>query len=232
MPAIATTNPSQSGMSSILLSLRTNVYIDGFNFYYGAVKGTQHKWLNPRRLAEVMLDQRHDVRAIKYFTAKVKNKPWDPTIARRQADYFRALRTVDGLSIHLGHFISQTVSMPVASPRPGARFADVIKTEEKGSDVNLACHLLVDGFHDEYDVAVLISNDGDLKGPVDFVRRELKKPVGVLNPHSTRSRALSPTPLPRGSFYKRIRPAALEASQFPLELNDARGAFVCPESWR
>lgn len=26
--------------------MRTNVYIDGFNLYYGAVKDTKFKWLN------------------------------------------------------------------------------------------------------------------------------------------------------------------------------------------
>jgi hypothetical protein len=26
--------------------MKTNVYIDGFNLYYGCLKGTPHKWLN------------------------------------------------------------------------------------------------------------------------------------------------------------------------------------------
>jgi hypothetical protein len=30
--------------------VKTNVYIDGFNLYYGAVKGTPHKWLDPAAL--------------------------------------------------------------------------------------------------------------------------------------------------------------------------------------
>ena len=28
------------------LNARSIVYIDGFNFYYGAVRGTPHKWLD------------------------------------------------------------------------------------------------------------------------------------------------------------------------------------------
>ena len=36
------------------------------------------------------------------------------------------------------------------------------KTEEKGSAVNLAVHLLNDGWLDAYDCAVVISNDSDL----------------------------------------------------------------------
>ena len=72
--------------------------------------------------------------------------------------------------------------------------------EEKGSDVNLASHLLVDGFRDRYDLAVVISNDSDLTEPVRFVREDLNKPVGVLNPHPNRSWELSPSTMPAGSF--------------------------------
>jgi hypothetical protein len=50
---------------------RTIIYIDGFNLYYGAVKGTPHKWLNLQRYFE-MIRQNDDVVAIKYFTARRK----------------------------------------------------------------------------------------------------------------------------------------------------------------
>lgn len=48
----------------------------------------------------------------------------------------------------------------------GPRVVEVHKTEEKGSDVNLATFLLVDGFDQLYDEAVVISNDGDLAGAI------------------------------------------------------------------
>lgn len=97
--------------------------------------------------------------------------------------------------------------------------------------MNLASHLLIDGFRARYDLAVVISNDGDLKEPVHFVRDDLEAPVGILNPHRNRSWALSPKPLPRGSFYKPIRPAALAASQFPATLSDRDGTFHKPSGW-
>jgi hypothetical protein len=78
---------------------------------------------------------------------------------------------------------------------------------------------------------VVVSNDGDLKDPVHFVRYELKAPVGVLNPHGNRSYALSPKTLPRGSFYKPIRRAALRASQLPPQVPDAKGIIHKPPSW-
>jgi hypothetical protein len=46
----------------------------------------------------------------------------------------------------------------------------IIEEEEKGSDVNLASYLLVDGFAGEYDIAIVVSNDSDLAEPIRLVR--------------------------------------------------------------
>ena len=103
----------------------------------------------------------------------------------------------------------------------------VRKTEEKGSDVNLATLLLKEGFKDFYDVAVVISNDSDLVLPVEVVKAELGKPVGVLNPHQKPSFSLRQC----ASFYKPIRGGVIRASQFPTTLRDQQGSFTKPPSW-
>jgi hypothetical protein len=59
---------------------------------------------------------------------------------------------------------------------------DVHTTEEKGSDVNLASHLIRDGFRGKYDVAVVVSKDTDLCEPMRIVNKELGLPVGLLCP--------------------------------------------------
>jgi hypothetical protein len=71
----------------------------------------------------------------------------------------------------------------------------VIKTEEKGSDVNLAIYLLLGAFKQDCEAAVVISNDSDLKEPIAVAQRELGLIVGIINPHlpQRRSRALQPT---------------------------------------
>jgi hypothetical protein len=38
-------------------------------------------------------------------------------------------------------------------------------TEEKGTDVNLATYLLVDGYEGDYEQALVMSNDADLALP-------------------------------------------------------------------
>jgi NYN domain len=118
--------------------------------------------------------------------------------------------------------------MPLANPPPkGARTLAVVKTEEKSSDVNLATFLLLDVFKREADVAVVISNDFDLKLPIEVAQQELGLRVGVVNPHppARRSRALRPT------FFKQIRPSALAACQFPPVLTDATGEIRKPHRW-
>ncbi len=62
------------------------------------------------------------------------------------------------------------------------RFQSIFKTEEKGSDVNLGSHLLMDGFLGRYEAAIVITGDSDLVTPFRMVRTQLIKPVGVLNP--------------------------------------------------
>lgn len=102
----------------------------------------------------------------------------------------------------------------------------VDKTEKKGSDVNLAAHLLKDAFKKSFDVAVPISNDSDLAEPVRIVGRELGLPVGIMNPHRYHSKTLQPL----ATFLKRIRQSDLILTQFPAVMHDAKGTFTTPGS--
>ena len=142
--------------------MKTNVYIDGFNLYYG--------WLDVSKLCSLLLPY-HQINRIRYFTARVTSRPDDPLQPQRQENYLRALRTIPNLSIHFGHFLSSTVRMPLAHPPVnGPRTVEVIKTEGKGSDVNIATYMLVDAFNKDCEMSVLLSNDSDLKTPIEFVR--------------------------------------------------------------
>jgi hypothetical protein len=71
--------------------MRTYIYIDGFNFYYGVVKDTPYKWLDFMALFKKVLSSKHDILAIKYFTARVTGKI-DPNQPVRQKAYIRALK--------------------------------------------------------------------------------------------------------------------------------------------
>jgi len=207
--------------------MATTVYIDGFNLYYGALRGSTYKWLDLEALCRRLLP-RDDINQIRYFTARITARPDDPQQAQRQETYLRALRTLPLVSVHYGHFLTHTVRMPLANPgHPGPRTAEVLKTEEKGSDVNLASHLLLDAFKQTCDTAVVISNDSDLRVPIRIAEQELGVRVGVINPHPPeyRSRVL------KGTFFKQLRPSVLADCQLPEALTDARGKIRKPGVW-
>ncbi len=171
---------------------------------------------------------KNEINAIKYFTALVKPRPYDERQPIRQQTYLRALKTIKNLSVIYGHFLSHEVMMPMAeSTGDKQKYIKVVKTEEKGSDVNIATHLLNDAYHNRYDMAVVVSNDSDLVEPIRIVITELKKGVGIINPHKHPSRTL----LDQATFFKSIRISALAKSQFPTTLTDKHGEFYKPESW-
>lgn len=204
--------------------MKTNIYIDGFNLYYGCIKDTPYHWLNVGKMCRSLLPN-DEIQRIKYFTALVKARPNDPDQPLRQRTFLRALQTIPNLEIILGTFLSHEVTMP-RSPL-GSGYAKVIKTEEKGSDVNIATHLLVDGFRNDYELAVVVSNDSDLLMPIQVVTHKFRKPVGLLNPQKHTSVAL----LPHVQFVKKIRSTVLKNSLFPSVLDDQNGQFSKPVDW-
>jgi hypothetical protein len=109
----------------------------------------------------------------------------------------------------------------------GPQTANVVKTEEKGSDVNLATYLLMDAFDGDCELAVVISNDSDLATPIQSVRQRFGINVGILNPHQNRSWTLFNCV----DFYRPIRKGPLSASQFADKLQDSDGAFMKPAGW-
>lgn len=207
--------------------MKTFVYVDGFNLYYGSLKRSPFRWLDLERLCQLMLPS-HDITRINYYTARVGARPSDPTQPMRQQAYLRALGTLPTVRIHFGHYLSHEVAMPLARPLPGGpRFAKVVKTEEKGSDVNLATHLVSDAYEARFDCAVLVTNDSDLREPVSLLTRRLHKRVGILNPH----RHPAFTLVRAATFFKTIRKGALRASQFQDLLRDTAGEIRKPAQW-
>lgn len=207
--------------------MKINVYVDGFNLYYGCLKDTSCKWLDISKLCGYLLPN-DEISEIRYYTAKVSARLGDPDQPVRQQIYLRALETIPNLTITYGHFLTHPVRMRLETPPPtGSPFVTVLKTEEKGSDVNLATHLLHDGHLGKYEVAVVITNDSDLQEPIRIVTQELGLKVGLLNPHLHPSRTL----LQYSLFFKNIRQKVLKKSQFPTTLIDSNGSFSKPPTW-
>ncbi|MDD7945686.1 NYN domain-containing protein [Microbacterium sp. NE2HP2] len=145
------------------------------------------------------------IERVVYCTARVSGRD-NPTGQRDQDTYLRALTqhgSVDELS--MGAYVSRIATAPLATPDrrgrpvlsradwplmirdssgeavPDATFmASVARREEKGSDVNVASHLLIDVLEGNVDAAIVISNDSDLAYPIGYART--KVPLGLVNP--------------------------------------------------
>ena len=193
--------------------MRTFVCVDGFNLYYGALKGTPWKWLDPVALLESVLQSHHRILTVKYFTARVSGTSADPSKPQRQDVYLRAVqRYRPEVEVYFGQFLSHKVRAPLAHPASKRRTVEIIKTEEKGSDVNLAVHLLNDGWRDAYDCGVVVSNDSDIAEALRLVRKLPGKRIGLVTPGKGRpSRQL----MAHADFSGRIRVNGLRRSQLP-----------------
>ncbi len=207
----------------------TNVYIDGFNLYYRALKDTPFRWLDLRKLAETLFPQ-DDINKVSYFTARLDPRPGNPNQPRRQLVYLRALATLPGFETHYGVFRSGVKRRPLAEPVAGLPASVLVRdSEEKGSDVNLATRLLVDGFNGEYEQAIVVSNDADFAGAMQYVRDDLGLRVTLVNPDT---RNTSPRRLTDAATYvKRLWKSHLRQSLLPDTLTDNVGTITKPEGW-
>lgn len=113
-------------------------------------------------------------------------------------------------------------------PLAGRDFVQAVVSEEKGSDVTLASHLVWDACHRLIDRALIISNDSDLQTPVTMghdVGRE--------------GDPREPTPSQRqadnlhGDDRRNLTRRHLAACQLPERTWDAEGREVrCPAAWK
>ncbi len=210
--------------------MRTFVYVDGFNLYYGALRGTPYRWLDMKALFQRILNPAHQILQIRYFTARITARPGDPGAPTRQDAYLRALKAHTlNIEIQFGRFLSHPVKMPLVTPTAGQRFAEVIKTEEKGSDVNIAVHLLHDAWHDRFDCAVIVSNDSDLAEALRIVKTEMGKTIGVFVPGEKKIRPVTAQLNRYANFVRYIGAADLAASQLPNPIVGTR--ISKPAGW-
>lgn len=207
--------------------MRTIIYIDGFNFYYRAVKNTPYKWLDFKSLFQKLLASHNQIVQIKYFTALVSGK-YNSQKPVKQQTFLRALKAhIPEIEIYYGHFLTHEVYAPLAKPENDKRTVKIIKTEEKGSDVNIAVHLLNDAWLNNYDCAVVVSNDSDLAESMKLIKIHLPdKTLGLIMPGKGHP---SKELMQHADFVKRVRAGVLKSSQLPHQIPNTQ--IVKPNDW-
>lgn len=232
--------------------MRTTVYIDGFNLFYGLLKGSPNKWLDLNTFCSRVLPDRCDVTGIKYYTALVNDRPNNPGSRARQNVYLRALRST-GVQVIKGRYTEHAKSAPLVSPNsqhakrlrlsdinqslfddddtwsedPGP-IVNVINSEEKGTDVNLAVDIVNDAWQDQFDCCALISNDNDIARALEIVRDQLNKHVVLI--HAQRGQARLAAHLKKfASEVRTARAATCATSQFPAEIPNTK--LTKPQDW-
>ena len=226
--------------------LNTIVYTDGFNLYH-SLRGTPYKWLNIEAVINSVLDSSwHDVIKIKYFTA---NTPFSKS-AQRQDLYLRVIDNLEKVEIVRGKFkkryieIKKTYVKKLSVLEGDAKRLKDIKNiltentvqfpkyEEKETDVNIATHIIYDCCKKNIGSIVLLSNDTDLKLPLWFARKKLKKRVIVITPTEIEKGVI--IPLDAHQDLQKISNKTISLTESDLKNNqfpDVVNGISKPKSW-
>jgi uncharacterized LabA/DUF88 family protein len=166
--------------------MKTIVYIDAQNLYFGVLTKSPYKWLDVYRLfAERIVRSNSpdaEIVLVKFYTAPIKAKfAADPKAPERQTAYHNALKgKYDGkIEIIEGHYSADCKDERICEDEGNK--VRVWKLEEKLTDVNLALDMYRDALRECYDQAVLCSNDSDLLPAIkliqlDFPQKLLESP--------------------------------------------------------
>jgi len=102
----------------------------------------------------------------------------------------------------------------------------VIKTEEKGSDVNLAVHMVNDAWAQEYDCLAIISNDSDLAEAMRMVKKERGKTVALV---AMESRRVAGKLKENATFIRTAKRINFEKNQLPDTIPGTK--YSKPKDW-
>jgi uncharacterized LabA/DUF88 family protein len=229
----------------------TAVYVDGYNLYYGRLRGTPFKWLDLVKLFDDLLarrDQNEKLERVNLFTA-----PALATFASHgnasveaQSAYHRALETKYGdrfETIYGTHSFDRSGTLlPVYVPdQPFDRTnrTRVWKLEEKKTDVNLALRMYRDACRGLYDRIILVSNDSDAEPALEALRADFPHiMLGVVMPIRPVASGVPAHRRPSGSLAKQadwtlthLSDEVLNAAQLPAIVPTKKKPIRKPAHW-
>ena len=224
-------------------TLKTIVYVDGFNLYFGCLKSNKaRRWLDIQKLFKRLChenDPLSEVVETKYFTAPIKSKlsPRGAASSDAQSVYLRALaRHCSGLKVILGNYqIVRNTLLIDQNPINFDQKAAVIRPEEKQTDVNIAVHMLCDAAEGLCEQQVLVTNDTDCVPILEAIGdRYPSIRLGVIAPLPDGERVRRPSAeLAHLANWSRdsIRDEELRDSQLPEIVKTKKRYLRKPSHW-
>lgn len=218
--------------------MRTIVYVDGYNLYYGLLRRSPYKWLDLHALfANHVLDSSTEIAEVRYYTAPVLGKMSDdPESPQRQRIYLQALRKMPPARVTIieGKMHHATPHQRLVKPIPEAPHIETVQVNvfnEKKTDVNLAADMITGAWTGAYQQAVLCSNDSDLEAALATIKHhhpDLR--LGLVAPiPGDDHRKISRDLVQFADWKKVLSTVHLANSQLPNQI--PRTAIRKPSSW-
>ena len=207
------------GLHLPIFRKRAAIYVDGMNLYHALEELDRNylKWLDLFALGRVIAPGSEVVRRVVWCTAYA---PRDRKAAQRHQRYHEALAAT-GVRCLTGHFLITADGCNAC----GHNWSVAV---EKQSDVNLALAMVDDAFEDVFDVAYLVTADGDQAATARFLKERFphKRLVAVSPPNRRWNKAL----LDWADAKVMLTPAHLEAALLPAEVGGVKrpGVYAPP----
>lgn len=191
---------------------RVAIYIDGFNLYHAlcGLKADHLKWVNLQKLGQLLIRPKSQTLVgVRYFSAYaefLKGTEKESSLHRHKA--FIAALEAKGVEFIEGNFARRKWDY-----RGGRRYrATWRRHEEKQTDVAIAARVVRDAFRDEFDAAMVVSNDSDMVPVFKTVRAEFpeKRLITVSPP----GRDHNPALIAEATDHQRINRSQIEKALF------------------
>lgn len=230
---------------------RTAVYIDGYNLYYGRLRGTPFKWLDVVKLFQTLLiqrDQNESLERVNLFTAHaLANFATNGKASvEAQSAYHRALKTIysERLETIYGTHTFDKAGALLPAFVPGQPYdrtnrTRVWKLEEKKTDVNLAICMYRDACKGLYDRIILVSNDSDAEPALEAIRQDFPHiMIGVVMPIHPPAPGTTVHRRTSGSLVNlahwtvaHLTDDQLQQAQLPAKVPTKKKQIMKPEHW-
>jgi uncharacterized LabA/DUF88 family protein len=217
---------------------KTGVYVDGYNLYYGRLRGSAYKWLDLVKLIEGILsrrDQNESLECVHLFTAPALANfaSHGEASVQAQSSYHRALKAAHGDRVVVtygrhsydpnGSLVPEFVK---GQPYDRTKRVRVWRLEEKKTDVNLAVSMYRHAGKGLYDRIILVSNDSDAEPVLEAIREDF--------PHITIGVVIPIRPVKTGEPERRVSGSLTKHAHWVIrhlsdaELGDAQLREVVP----